>query len=124
MEVEALTEETSNRRSEKRFTQTEAIAIKILFASGNPELLGRSLAGTTVDVSASGLQLTLKEQLEVKSTIDVNETLRKDFKQYFLSGKVRWCRAVEDSNYCVGIALHEIPGEETDYKAWREALNH
>ena len=111
------------RRVDKRISQTEAVSLKILFTSESPGLLGKTLQGSTVDISASGLKLALQSELPVDSTIDVSVTLKGNSKQYFLSGKVRWCKKIDGSNYQAGIALQDLINTETDYKAWRVVLN-
>jgi hypothetical protein len=115
--------DNQERRADKRIPQTEAFSLKIIFTSENPGLLGKNLYGSTIDISASGLRLALQSELPVDSTIDVVATLKGSPKQYFLSGKVRWCKKADDNgNYHVGIALQDLINTETDYKAWREAL--
>jgi Tfp pilus assembly protein PilZ len=115
--------ENQERRVDKRLTQTEAFSLKIIFTSENPNLLGKSLYGSTIDISASGLKLALENQLPIDSTIDVVITLKGNPKQYFLSGKVRWCKEIDgQNNYHVGIDLQDLINTETDYKAWRTAL--
>lgn len=115
--------EHQERRIDKRISQTEAFSLKIMFTSENPTLLGKSLYGSTIDISASGLKLSLQSQLPIDSTIDVVVILKGSPKQYFLSGKVRWCKKDEaKGNYHVGVALQDLFNTETDYEAWRVAL--
>ena len=115
--------DSNERRTEKRIDQTAAFSLKIIFTSDNPGLLGRSLYGSTIDISASGLKLVMQNELPVDSTIDVVVTLKGNPKQYFLSGKVRWCKKADDKgNYHVGIALQDLINTDTDYKEWRKAL--
>jgi len=112
------------RRADERITQSEAFSLKIIFTSENPSLLGKSLYGSTIDISASGLRLSINSELPIDSTIDVVVTLKGNPRQYFLSGKVRWCKKSDDagSNFQVGIALQDLLNTDTDYAAWRAAL--
>ena len=115
--------DNTERRADERIAQTAAFSLKIIFTSHNPGLLGKSLYGSTIDISASGLKLALQNELPLDSTIDVVVTLKGNPKQYFLSGKVRWCKKADDKgNYHVGIALQDLINTDTDYKAWRKAL--
>ena len=119
------TSNSKERRVDKRISPPEAFSLKIMFTSENPGLLGKNLYGSTIDVSASGLGLALQNELPVDSTIDVVVTLKGSPKQYFLSGKVRWCKeagADDEGNYLVGIALQDLINTDTDYKAWREVI--
>ena len=60
-------------------------------------------------------------EVPVNSTLDVRITLKGDFKKYFLSGKVRWCRASDvDGMFMVGVALHERTDVATDLDSWKE----
>jgi hypothetical protein len=110
------------RRVYPRIEQSEAVEAKIVFTSDNPRQLGKILDGSTVDVSASGLRLSLQAPLTVNSTIDINVILRPDFMEYFLSAKVRWCKQMDDSSYHVGVALQDLLDIPTDYNAWQAAL--
>ena len=123
LQLNELVSNFSERRVEQRYSLEEVIALKIIFASENPALLGKSILGSTVDVSSSGLKITLQEEVSLNSTVDVNVTLRKNFKQYYLSGKVRWCEQISDSKYLVGVSLHDVSGTETDFKSWRNEFN-
>lgn len=120
LHLDELVRNYSDRREELRYALEEAVALKIVFASDDPTLLGKSVEGTTVDVSASGLKITMTESLTIDSTVDVNVTLKKNFKKYYLSGKVRWCEKIEESKYLVGLALSNVSETETDYKAWQQ----
>lgn len=113
----------ANRRADKRHDHKEALSLTIIFTSQNPALLGKTLKGSTIDVSASGLRILLKTPLPADSTIDVSITLKDDPYKYFLSGKVRWCRETkEEGTYQVGIVIQDLINTETDYKRWRKAL--
>lgn len=112
-----------NRRADKRVNQKEAVKLTIIFTSQNPGLLGRSIKGATIDVSVSGLRITLGTALPPDSTIDMSVTLKDDPDAYFLSGKVRWCRETEEAGtYQAGIVLQDLINTETDYKRWRKNL--
>ena len=123
--INTMSEEV-NRRVDKRISQKEALKLSIIFSSENPGLLGKTLKGSTIDISASGLRITLGTALPPNSTIDMSITLKDDPEKYFLSGKVRWCRAAEDEDeegmYHVGIVLQDLINTETDYKRWRKSF--
>lgn len=115
--------DNKERRVDERITQAEAFSLKIIFTSENPSFLGKSLYGSTIDISASGLRLSLQNELPIDSTIDVIVTLKGSPKQYFLSGKVRWCEKADDKgNFHVGIALQDLINTDTDYQDWQVAF--
>ncbi len=107
------------RRVARRTQHTYAVKLKIVFSSDNPRALGQVLDGSTVDVSASGLRLSLPQPLVVNSTIDINVTLDRDFREYYLSAKVRWCKQIDDGSYQAGAELQDISDTPTDYRAWK-----
>lgn len=113
----------TNRRADERHEQHEALSLTIIFTSQNPGLLGRTLKSSTIDISASGLQIQLGTALPQDSTIDMSLTLKDDPKKFFLSGKVRWCRETdEDGIYQIGIILQDLINTDTDYKRWQKTV--
>ena len=112
-----------NRRADERHETHEALSLTIIFTSQNPGLLGRTIRGSTIDISASGLRITLGTALPPDSTIDMSIALKDDPDKFFLSGKVRWCRDTEEEGvYQIGIALQDLINTETDYKRWRKTV--
>lgn len=122
LDINTIVSQYNERRIDTRYALKEAVALKIIFASDNPSLLGRSLTGSTVDVSASGLKIILNSIITIDSTVDVRVTLKHNFKEYYLSGKVKWCDQFDSENYYVGIALQECQGTQTDFKEWCSEL--
>ncbi len=112
-----------SRRADARHIQHEAVSMTIIFTSQNPRLLGKTLNGSTIDVSSSGLRIILATELAPESTIDMSVTLKDDSEKFFLSGKVRWSReAEEEGMYQIGIVLQDLLNTETDYKRWRKIV--
>ena len=108
------------RRADARTEDHPVKELKILFASETPALLGKSVSASTVDVSATGLGITLNCNIPAGSTLDMRVTLEGEFKKYFLSGKVRWCKPLDaEDQYAVGIALHERTDVATDLDSWK-----
>lgn len=112
-----------NRRSDVRHKQQEPLSLTIIFTSQNPRLLGKTLKGSTIDISSSGLQIMLGTALPPNSTIDMSVTLKDNPDKFFLSGKVRWCNEAEEPDtYKIGIALQDLINTDTDYKRWRQTV--
>lgn len=108
------------RRSAPRFELQEALELKIVFSSENPNLLGRNICGSTVDVSATGLRIELNQQIKIDSVLDVWVTLKDNNKRYFLTGNVRWCTEMEVGGYYqVGVVLRERSDTVTDLDSWK-----
>ena len=112
----------TDRRADTRTDANNVANIKIVFSSETPGLLGTNLPGSAVDVSASGLRLSLYKEVPINSNLDIWVTFKDDFKKFFLSSKVRWCRQVDDSaTYQAGISLHERTDIKTDLSDWKKA---
>lgn len=118
--MEKLLEE---RRSATRYEQKEALDMKIAFSSENPNLLGKTVNGSTVDVSASGLRIELNQQIKIDSVLDVWVRLKGNNKKYFLTGNVRWCSEMEVAGlFQIGVVLRERSDTVTDFDSWRSAF--
>jgi hypothetical protein len=111
------------RRADKRFDKSEDISLKIVFSSENPGLLGKTMSGETLDVSASGMRISMERAIKIDSVLDVWVTLHDQNKKYFLTGNVRWCRPSEaGKDYQVGLVLRERTDTVTDLSSWQEAF--
>lgn len=115
-----MAEQYDDRRSAKRRDLKQALDLKIVFSSENPNLLGRTLCGSTLDVSATGLRIELNQQLKMDSVLDVWVTLKDNKKKYFLTGNVRWCKEIGvDNYYQIGVVLRERTDTITDLASWK-----
>ena len=121
MEIEKQIEE---RRGATRYEMKEALDLKIVFSSENPNLLGKTLNGSTLDVSATGLRIELNQKIKVDSVLDVWVTLKDNNKKYFLTGNVRWCNEMEVGGYYqIGVVLRERTDTITDLSNWKSAFS-
>jgi hypothetical protein len=109
-----------DRRAHPRFEQTEDMSLKIVFSSENPGLLGKTMDGATLDVSAGGLRLALDRPIKVDSVLDVWVTLKGQKRKYFLTGNVRWCNESDKPGiYQIGVVLRERTDTVTDLTSWQ-----
>lgn len=114
------TNTAQERRDSVRYELNQALDMKIVFSSENPGLLGKTLCGSTIDVSASGLRIELNQQIKLDSVLDVWVTLKNSKKRYFLTGNIRWCKAMDvDDCYQVGVILRERSDTITDLDSWQ-----
>ena len=108
------------RRAEVRFDQKEELSMKIVFSSENPGLLGKTMDGSTVDVSASGLRIMLNQPIQIDSVLDVWVSLKEKNKKFFLTGNVRWCNETDVGGiYQIGLVLRERSDTVTDLSSWQ-----
>jgi len=111
------------RRADPRIEHTTDLAVKIVFSSASPGLLGKNLDSKTVDISASGLRIALDRPIEIDSVLDVWVTMKKQNKKYFLTGNVRWCSETElPGIYHAGLVLRERTDTITDLRSWRKSF--
>jgi len=118
-----MEENISERRLAERYELKQALDLKIVFSSENPNLLGKTLCGSTLDVSASGLRIELNQAIKVDSVLDVWVTLKDSTKKYFLTGNVRWVHEMEVGGYFqIGVVLRERSDTITDFNSWKAAF--
>jgi len=67
--------DNDERRADVRTEDHPVKELKILFESETPGLLGRNVSASTVDVSATGLGISLNCNIPVDSTLDMRVTL-------------------------------------------------
>lgn len=109
-----------DRRTEARYERKEELNMKIVFSSENPGLLGKTIDGSTIDVSASGLRIILNQPIKIDSVLDVWVNRKEQNKKYFLTGNVRWCKETEVGGiYQVGLVLRERTDTVTDLASWQ-----
>ncbi|MCW8955406.1 MAG: PilZ domain-containing protein [Gammaproteobacteria bacterium] len=112
-----------DRRADPRIEQAADLTVKIVFSSSSPGLLGKNLDGKTVDISASGLRVSLDRPIDVDSVLDVWVMMKKENKKYFLTGNVRWCNETEQPGiYHAGVVLRERTDTITDLRSWRKSF--
>ena len=83
-------------RRERRYTTSDAAEVEV-FCGGT-----RTLAGTVVDISRSGLRLELKDA--IPRGVGVKIRLRHEL---IIFGEARYCRAVK-SGFQVGVAIQDV----------------
>ena len=110
-----------DRRADPRIELQADLTVKIVFSSTAPSLLGKNLDSKTVDISASGLRISLDRPIEIDSVLDVWVTMKKQNKKYFLTGNVRWCNETDQLGvYHAGVVLRERTDTITDLSSWRK----
>jgi PilZ domain len=112
-----------DRRAHKRMEVSEDVSLKIVFSSENPGLLGRTIDGSTLDLSAGGLRISLNHPIKIDSVLDVWVTMKEQKRKFFLTGNVRWCNESDKPGvYQIGLVLRERTDTVTDLRGWQEAF--
>ena len=120
----------NDRRQHIRLQREDKLFIQVIAASESPQLVGETLSCTAVDISASGLKITLHDEVPIGSEIDLWVDIRSCAAKYFLNGLVKWCYEADagDNSYQIGVELLNMP--YTDFINWQylfigvESLSH
>lgn len=78
---------------------------------------------TTVDISAAGLQLKLKQALDAGERIDIVIHVPGYKDSFHLRGEARWSAPGRDKHYFLGIEIDEGAGQSRDLSAWRKLFS-
>lgn len=109
------------RRADARYHRSDSISVKIVFSSENPGLLGKTLDGSTLDVSASGMRIEVTRPIVLDSVLDIWVNLEEENRKYFLTGNIRWCTETDKPGvYQAGLVLRERSDTVTDLASWRD----
>jgi hypothetical protein len=78
---------------------------------------------TTVDISAAGLQLKLKQALDAGERIDIVIHVPGHKDSFHLRGETRWSTASRDKNFFLGIQIDDGAGQSRDLSAWKKLFS-
>lgn len=118
--LERRSRRTDDRRRESRYICRERLFVQVVLCPEHPELVGRTVAGSVADVSASGIRFYCALALPVDTLVDVWVDIASRPGKFFLSGKVRWCDSSATRSHGIGVELEDGPA--TDAKAWRALM--
>ncbi len=106
------------RRTAPRLLRDEKVTVKILAAPTLPELVGKVVECSTVDVSATGLRILLETSVATGSRLGLEVAVPEGDERYLLGGEVMWSRETEAAGtYLIGVHL---AGEEPRHlEQWR-----
>lgn len=124
MDAAIMTTNTAERRQDTRHLVDDNFAIKILFTSDNPKLLGKTFICSAVDVSKSGVQINSEQPIAIKSVLDLSITIKDSKREYLLTGNVKWCKPTTGISHSIGIQLKTRAGTVTDLDEWKTLIKH
>ena len=91
------------QRRNERVEDREGLGLTVLQAPGAPELAGRTLLGTTRDLSVTGLQLVTALSVPQGTEVRVRVASREPLRVFEHIGRVAWVRALEHGGFAHGI---------------------
>ena len=111
--------ENAERRRHVRLEVDEKLFVQIVSASDAEELVGKTYFCKTVDVSESGLKITVEQEVPKKCEVELWVQVQSTGKKYFLFGQTQWCMGFKHANgsYELGIQLQQA--DKTDLEEWR-----
>lgn len=118
--LERRSRRTDDRRQEARYICRERLFVQVVASARQPELVGRTEAGTVANVSASGLHFHCELALPVDTLVDIWVDISSRPGKFFLSGKVRWSDSHATGSHAIGVELEDGPA--TDIAAWRALM--
>jgi len=88
------------------------------------EIAPATLYCTTVDISAAGLQLKLKQALDAGERIDIVIHVPGHKDSFHLRGEARWSAPVgQDKSFLLGIEIDTGEGQSRDLSAWQKLFS-
>jgi c-di-GMP-binding flagellar brake protein YcgR len=98
--MDQLSPTPMDRRSHPRINLSASLRYATCQDEATPMALGR---GTTVDVSASGAQLTLSQPVKVPSYVQMGISVPDRTVPVILLARTIWCRKEEDGSFRTGL---------------------
>jgi c-di-GMP-binding flagellar brake protein YcgR len=108
------------RKHERRALQDRAV----IHRQTEGEAAPATLYCTTVDISAAGLQLKLKQALDAGEVIDIVIHVPGHKDSFHLRGQTRWSTAVrQDKSFLLGIEIDSNENQSRDLSVWRKIFS-
>lgn len=105
------------RRRHRRLKQKERLCIQIIESDRVPALRGKTVYCSSVDISASGLQIELDREAPPGCVLDLWIEVKGRRGRIFLTGEVRWCTENQErGKYQLGIEIQA--GDATQVQDW------
>lgn len=110
-----------DNRRHARIPREDALALRSLDPVRDTSFTDRTLHATTVDISASGLQIFIADPLLIRQRVEISITLSGEPHTFRLRGRVNRITELDDPDEPEGfLAGIELTDDSPDVKAWRE----
>lgn len=113
-----MSQKIGDQRKNKRFVSRSNLQSEIIVSDDYPELAGQNIACESVNISADGLQVILKDHVPIGTTLDLWVSIPKSKQQAFhLVAQLCWIKPTRDeSAYRGGLELSET--DQADLEKW------
>jgi len=107
-----------DRRHEPRYVCQERLFVQVQDCPPAPDLIGRTLPGWTVDISAHGLKFICEVALPQGAQLQLWVEIVGVPGKFHLSGEVRWSQIADVGRHAVGLRI-DAAVAGTDASDWR-----
>jgi len=113
-----MSQKIGDQRKNKRFTSNGNLQSEVIVSEDCPELSGQNIACESVNISAEGIQISLKDHVPVDTKLDLWVSIPKSKQKTFhLIASVCWIKLTKDETaYRAGLEVTE--SDIKDLEAW------
>ncbi|MFU8817904.1 MAG: PilZ domain-containing protein [Pseudomonadales bacterium] len=112
-----------DKRMHPRIESSDRLFTQVVLSADAPDLVGRTLACTAVNMSVGGIQFRTNSAVPIGALLDLWVDIPSRQGKFFLAGEVRWTRPGDPGVdgtpvWYVGVQLQS--GAATDLANWRD----
>jgi hypothetical protein len=108
-----------DKRKEKRINQKTTVYVEVAAAEFDNSSPAKVIMCSSLDMSASGLQVEMDQEVEVGCILRLCAEFSDDDKTLYLVGETMWVKAVDD-HFKIGFQLYDA--ENTDIDSWKNLM--
>ena len=113
-----MSHKIGDQRKNKRFVSKGSLQSEVIVSDDYPELAGQNIACESINISAEGIQILMKDHAPVGTVLDLWVSIPKSKKSTFhLKAKICWIKLTKDElSYRAGLDVTE--SDASDLKDW------
>lgn len=113
-----MSQKIGDQRKNKRFTSEGSLQSEVIVSEDCPELAGQNIPCESINISAEGIQISLKDHVPVGTKLDLWVSIPKSKQKTFhLIASVCWIKLTKDeSGYRSGLDVME--SDINDLQNW------
>ena len=109
---------TEERRKYLRLPIRSTTFVELISARVGQRESGKMITCTTLNVSRSGLQVVLAEELTIGAILQIGVDLPNAPRTLYLAGEVRWCIPNNDEEYPWRAGFQILNAGDSDIDTW------
>lgn len=113
-----MSQKIGDQRRNKRFTSKGNLQSEVVVSEDCPELAGKNVACESINISADGIQILMKDHLPLGTVLDLWVSIPKSKQSTFhLKAKVCWIKLTKDElSYRAGLDVSD--SDSNDLRDW------